>query len=207
MRPRIALNIKSVHYEFVQETIRSNPVYKKITVLLHNGKHIFGSLIIVEYIDEFWSSSSRILPSDPYDRAFARFWGSYVDDELFPNLKKTKSGEGEARAENLKQLIDGFVLLEKALVKSSKGKAFFGGEEIGYLDIALGSYLGWIRAIEKLTGIQVLDEAKTPNLCKWAHAFSSHPAVKDVMPETHKLVELDNQVAAAKMSAAANKPT
>ncbi|XP_065860913.1 glutathione S-transferase U17-like [Euphorbia lathyris] len=214
MRPRIALNIKSVHYEFLQETfgsktpllLQSNPVHKKIPVLLHNGKPICESLIIVEYIDEFWSSSSPILPSDPYDRAIARFWGSYVDEKLFPNLKNIRSAEGEARAETIKQVIDGFVLLEEALVKSSKGKAFFGGDEIGYLDIALGSYLGWFRATEKMAEIQLLDESKTPNLCKWAHAFSSHPAVKDVMPETDKLVEFGKQIA-AKMLAAAKQAT
>jgi glutathione S-transferase len=90
MRARIALNIKAVEYEFLQETlepksqllIQSNPVYKKIPVLIHADKPICESLVIVQYIDDFWTSGPSILPSDPYDRAIHRFWAAYLDDKV-----------------------------------------------------------------------------------------------------------------------------
>lgn len=90
MRPRIALNLKKIEYEFVEETMRpkselllkSNPVHKKIPVLIHDDKPVCESLIIVEYINDTWSSSPSILPSDSYDRATARFWAAYVDDKV-----------------------------------------------------------------------------------------------------------------------------
>lgn len=92
LRARIALNIKSIDYEFLQEQfgsksellLKSNPIHKKIPVLIHGDKPICESLIIVQYIDEFWSSGPSILPSDPYDRAIARFWAAYVDDKVLP---------------------------------------------------------------------------------------------------------------------------
>lgn len=92
LRARVALNIKSVDYEFLEETfapksqllLESNPVHKKIPVLIHNGKPICESLIIVEYIDEVWSSGPTLIPSDPYDRAIARFWAAYVDEKVCP---------------------------------------------------------------------------------------------------------------------------
>lgn len=91
MKPRIALNIKSVPYEFLQEPfgsksellIKSNPIHKKIPVLLHGDKPVCESNIIVEYIEETWSSSGpSILPSHPYDRAIARFWAAYIDEKV-----------------------------------------------------------------------------------------------------------------------------
>jgi glutathione S-transferase len=90
MRAQIALNIKAVEYEFVLETLypkselllQSNPVYKKIPVLFHADNPICESLIIVQYIDEVWTSAPSILPSDPYDRAIQRFWAAYVDDKV-----------------------------------------------------------------------------------------------------------------------------
>jgi glutathione S-transferase len=90
MRPRIALNIKAVEYDFLEETfgsksqllLQSNPVHKKVPVLIHADKPICESLIIVQYIDEVWTSAPSILPSDPYDRAIQRFWAAYVDDKV-----------------------------------------------------------------------------------------------------------------------------
>ncbi|KAG2267808.1 hypothetical protein Bca52824_062363 [Brassica carinata] len=91
MRPRIALNLKSVPYEFLQETfgsksellLKSNPVHKKIPVLLHADKPVCESNIIVEYVDETWSASGpSMLPSNPYDRAIARFWATYIDEKV-----------------------------------------------------------------------------------------------------------------------------
>ncbi|CAN1321213.1 Glutathione S-transferase U17 [Linum perenne] len=89
MRPRIAFNVKSVDYEFIEEPfgsksellVKSNPVHKKIPVLIHKDRPICESNIIVEYIDEVWSSGPQILPSDPYDRAIARFWAAYIDEK------------------------------------------------------------------------------------------------------------------------------
>ncbi|KAK9192002.1 hypothetical protein WN943_020618 [Citrus x changshan-huyou] len=109
----------------------------------------------------------------------------------FSALRDIGSANGaEAKKAAIEQLIEVLVLLEDAFVKCSKGKAFFGGNQIGFLDIAFGSYLGWLRVTEKMNEVKLLDEVKTPGLFKWAERFCADAAVKDVMPETDKLAEL-----------------
>lgn len=90
MRATIALNIKSVDYDFLPEKfgsksellLKSNPVHKKMPVLIHGDRPICESLIIVQYVDEVWTSGPSILPSDPYDRAIERFWAAYIDEKV-----------------------------------------------------------------------------------------------------------------------------
>ncbi|KAL5722513.1 glutathione transferase [Ranunculus cassubicifolius] len=215
MRPRIALNLKNVKYEFLQEQfgsksellLKSNPVYKKIPVMIHNDKPICESLVIVQYIDEtFTSSGPLIMPSDPYERAIARFWAAYVDDKWFGLLKAvtTANGEEEKKAA-IEAVAEGVGLLEGAFQEMSKGKGFFGGDTVGYLDIAFGSCLGWLRVSEKVNGCKYLDENKTPGLCGWAEKFCSDAAVKDVMPETDKLAEFAKMLFAKMRGGAAPK--
>ena len=110
--------------------------------------------------------------------------------QWFPALKGLRSAQGdEERKALMGQVIEGIAQLEEAFGKCSKGKAFFGGDQIGLIDIAFGCYLGWLKVTEKLSGVKLLDEAKTPGLVKWAERFCADGAVKGVMPETEKLVE------------------
>ncbi|KAF5176834.1 Glutathione s-transferase [Thalictrum thalictroides] len=213
MRPCIALNIKSVDYEFFQEEVgykselllKSNPVYKKIPVLIHNDKPISESMIIVEYVDEVFTGPS-ILPTDAYDRALARFWTVYVDDKWFGSLRGVAAGKtDEEKAIALEGVTSGLALLEEAFEKLSKGKGFFGGDSIGYLDIALGSCLAWLRVTEKFSGTSIIDETKLPNLYAWSERFCSDPAVKELMPDTEKLFEFAKMLFAKKSAAAAPK--
>ncbi|CAN6550614.1 unnamed protein product [Malus baccata var. baccata] len=214
MRAWIALNIKSVEYELLEETfeaksqllLQSNPVHKKIPVLIHGDKSVCESLIIVEYIDEVWTSGPSILPSDPLDRATARFWAAYVDEKWLPSMRGVAAAEGdEAKKAAVEQVAEGLAQMEEAFQKTSKGKDFFSGDKIGYLDIAFGCFLGWLRVTEKMNGVKLLDEAKIPGLAKWAEKFSADPAVKDVMPETDKLAEVTKILKARLRAAGASK--
>ncbi|KAL4352883.1 hypothetical protein GQ457_06G005450 [Hibiscus cannabinus] len=212
MRVRIALHLKSVGYEYVEENLleakselllKSNPVHKKVPVLFLGDKPVCESLIIVHYIDEVWTSVPSILPSDPYDRAESRFWAAYVDDKFFPALRRVLVSTEEDRKAAMAELLEGVVLLEEAFRKLSKGKAFFGGDNLGYVDLAVGSLLAWIKVIEKFTETEALSEAKTPSLAAWADCFSSHAAVKDVFPNVDKLADFGLKLRAKFSKAAA----
>lgn len=199
IRAKIALHLKGIKYEFLQEVfgaksellLKSNPVYKKIPVLIHNGKPVCESMIIVQYIEDVWATKgASLLPSDPYDRATARFWAVYIDDKMFPSIKGIGMAQTEeAKVEATSQLNEGLQLLEEAYVKSSKGKKFFNGENIGYLDIAFGCYIALIKATEKMSEIKLLDEEKIPHLVSWVERFCAGEAVKEALPETERVVE------------------
>nr|XP_009413464.2 PREDICTED: glutathione S-transferase U17-like [Musa acuminata subsp. malaccensis] len=158
LRPRVALNLKGVEYEFLEVKfgeksellLRSNPVYKKIPVLLHHDKPVCESMIIVEYVDGAWANSGQaILPADPYERALHRFWAVYIDDKWFPSMVGIGKAETEeAKAESAEQARAGLKLLEEAYHKVQT---------------------------------KFIDEEKMPLLVGWMDRFYAHKATKVVM--------------------------
>ena len=91
LRVRVALHLKGLDYEYVEvdladkgeQLLASNPVHKKVPVLLHAGKPVCESMLIVEYLDDaFPDAGTAFLPADPHGRAIARFWAAYVDAEV-----------------------------------------------------------------------------------------------------------------------------
>ena len=95
-RVKLALSFKGLTYKYVEENLQnksnlllsSNPVHKKVPVLIHDGKCICESMIIVQYLDEaFAGTGPSLLPTDPYERAVARFWAAYIDDKVKPPCK------------------------------------------------------------------------------------------------------------------------
>lgn len=102
--------------------------------------------------------------------------------------------DDEERKGVIKQLEEGLGLIEDAYnnISNNSTNPFFGGNHIGFLDIAFGCFLGWIKVTNTLFGLKLLDHSKTPGLAQWAQRFCEDDAVKPFMPETHKLLEFAN---------------
>ena len=98
-RVELAMKIKGIPFEYVEEELSNksplilkyNPVHKKVPILVHNGKPVCESLLILEYIDETWPSGPQLLPKDPYQRAKVRFWAAYIQQVFIFHSNKFSS--------------------------------------------------------------------------------------------------------------------
>ncbi|KAK2360899.1 putative glutathione S-transferase [Trifolium repens] len=191
-RVDIALNLKGIEYKFVEEKlgnfsetlIKYNPVHKKVPVLVHNGKPISESRVILEYIDDTWNQNP-ILPSDPYKRALARFWSNFIDDKFLGALRKLASSlrAKESIQESIEELEVVFQFLENEL-----NEKFFGGEEIGLVDIT-GVYIAfWFPVMQEVSGLKVFTNEKFPKLYKWSQDLTNYQVVKEKLPNRETLL-------------------
>ncbi|XVE52910.1 hypothetical protein DITRI_Ditri02bG0162200 [Diplodiscus trichospermus] len=189
MRVRIALAEKGIKYEYKEEDLRNksalllqmNPVHKKIPVLIHNGKPVCESLIQVQYVDEAWHHKSPLLPSDPYKRAIARFWADFVDKKIYELGTKTWKTKGEEQETAKKEFIESLKLLEGEL----GDKPYFGGENLGYVDVVLVPFYSWFYAYEKCGNFSI--EAECPKLIAWAKRCLQKESVSKSLPDQEKV--------------------
>ncbi|XP_020203019.1 probable glutathione S-transferase [Cajanus cajan] len=185
-RIEIALKLKGVEYKYVEEDLSNksdlllkyNPVHKKVPVFVHNGKPIAESLVIVEYIDNIWKHNP-ILPSDPYQRALARFWSKFIDDKVVVAAwTAVFTVDEKEREKNSEESLEALQFLENEI----KDKKFFGGEDIGLVDIAAVCIAFWIPIIQEIGGLELFTSDKFPKLYKWSQELTNHPVVKQSLP-------------------------
>ncbi|OIW00521.1 hypothetical protein TanjilG_24251 [Lupinus angustifolius] len=186
-----ALKLKGVDYEYVEEDIFNksnlllelNPVTKKVPVLVHDHKPIAESLIILEYIDETWNQYP-LLPHHPYEKALARFWANFAEQKILYGAWNTMCASGDDQENALNAVREAMEKIEEEI----KGKKFFGGDNIGYLDIALGWISYWLPIWEEVGSMQIIDPLKYSAITAWITNFLTHPVIKDNLPPRDKLL-------------------
>jgi len=137
-----------------------------------------------------------------------RFWAAFIDDKFFASWLKAGMGKtAEEKAEGLKETFAAVETLEGAFGEISKGKPFFGGDSVGYLDIALGALVAWMHTAEARHGIRLFDASRSPLLEKWVERFGKLDEVVAVLPDIDRLVEHAKVREAEVAAAAVNNST
>jgi len=96
-----------------------------------------------------------------------------------PGVWKTFLSKEEEREENKEEACE----LLRSLESELKDKKYFGGDDIGYLDIAANVVAFWIQRVESVVGIDLLNQDSFPILCKWIERlYHEIPLMKECLP-------------------------
>ncbi|KAL6313428.1 hypothetical protein AAG906_003700 [Vitis piasezkii] len=201
MRVRLALAEKGLNPLLLE----MNPVHKKIPVLIHNGKPICDSgQVLSDYIDKkiliMVRKLSKMLVSShvPSDVEFCGLWGSKLElllillavcstrlysaflIWLYELGRKIWSTKGEEQETAKKEFIECLKLLEGELGE----KPYFGGEKIGFVDVALVTLSCWFYAYETFGNFSI--EAECPKLIAWTKRCMEKESVLSSLEDPHK---------------------
>ncbi|RLM62276.1 glutathione transferase GST 23-like [Panicum miliaceum] len=92
--------------------------------------------------------------------------------------------EGEVQKGFAKEAKENLALLEVQL----RGKRFFGGDTVGYIDIVFCWLAPCLSVIEEVTGMTVVDESEYPALRQWEKEYNSYEALKPCLADRDQLV-------------------
>ncbi|KAM3732239.1 hypothetical protein ACB098_11G045100 [Castanea mollissima] len=167
--------------------LEMNLIHRKIPVIIHNGKPVCESLVIVQYIDEVWNDKSPLLPSDPFQRGQARFWADFVDTKVYQVSMKVWTTKGEELEATKKEFLETYKILEGEL----GDKPYFGGERFGYVDLTLIPFYTWFYSVETIGGFKI--EAQCSKIVAWAKRCMQKVTIVKTLPDQKKVYVLLGQ--------------
>lgn len=134
-RVRVALALKKLPYQEIEVDILSGRQFDTdyaevnaehvVPTLVHDGRRIFQSLAILEYLDEI-HPQPRLLPDNPADRAYARSFAlvSVADSHplVVPRIRKQLATQFSADAAAIELwckhwTMDGLAIYERLLTR------------------------------------------------------------------------------------------
>ncbi|MDI1260827.1 glutathione S-transferase family protein [Aquabacterium sp.] len=142
----------------------------KTPVLLVNGRPIFESAVICEYLDE--TASRRLHPQDALERARHRGWiefGSAVLNAIGGFYNARDKEALLAKVANIRSM---FEQLEAELAQGP----YFGGERFTMVDAAFGPVFRYFDVFEQFEDFGFF--ARTPRVRAWRAALAARASVQ-----------------------------
>ncbi|KAL0008930.1 hypothetical protein SO802_010432 [Lithocarpus litseifolius] len=154
----IAAKVEKATYCKAKEMLQRNrQVLEKIVEEL-----LQFEILTRKYIDEVWNDKSPLLPSDPYQRAQARFWADFVDTKVYRVSRKVWTTKGEELEAAKKEFLETYKILEGEL----SDKPYFRGGRFGHVDLTLIPFYACYYSIETLRCFKI--EAQCSKIVAWA---------------------------------------
>ena len=197
-RARIVLEQKSIAHELEFIDLAAKPGWflaisplGKVPVLLVDGKPLFESAVIVEYLDEVTPGSLH--PRDPFRKAEHRAWIEFGSSTLatIAALYNAPDRASFDRARGTSK--ERFLTLEKTLGEGP----YFDREAFSLVDAAFGPVFRYFDVIDEHADLGLFDD--TPKVSAWRKALRRHPsvqraAVSDYAERLHRFLLERNSV-------------
>jgi glutathione S-transferase len=195
---RLVLEEKRVAYEpIVPQEKNTDPAFARLNpfrmtpvLQLPDGRTVYESTVINEYLEEAYPTSP-MLPRDPWERARVRMIEDTTDQYLYPAIRAVTLSRFEyappflirkkPEAVNRQQLDEALPKVHEHLARLEgelTGRTWFGGEIFSLADAGLAAPL---TAALPLLGI--LPDPKYPAIAAWSGRIAERPSYRASAPK------------------------
>nr|XP_020163467.1 probable glutathione S-transferase GSTU6 [Aegilops tauschii subsp. strangulata] len=153
-------------------------------------RHHLLALTILGYIDKVYHGIAPfVFPTNPNQRAMPRFWAAYIANKIVaPRWKMFGRKTDKKKDEGREEIFASEETQQRALTECCRGKPFFGGDNVRYVDVILGGMVSTMQPTGELYGRVFHDATKTPLLLVWMmDHFSELDPAKMVLPDIGRL--------------------
>jgi glutathione S-transferase len=113
-----------------------------VPTLQYQNKPLYESIVVCEFLeDAFPDHGPRLLPSDPYDRAYMRIWTDFVTSRVIPSFHRFLQYQPRDSISSIEQVRNDF--LDKVLQFADamhKDGPFFIGKEPTLVDFTMAPW-------------------------------------------------------------------
>lgn len=179
-RARIVLAEKDIPHELTFIDLAAKPDWfleisplGKVPVLLVNGRPLFESAVIAEFLDEITPGSLH--PDDPFEKAQNRSWIEFASATLNGIATFYRASDAAALDAAVATLKDRLRTLERQLAEGP----WFNGQRFSLVDAAYGPLFRYFDVIEQFADFGFFDDR--PRVHAWRKALRSRPSVRDAV--------------------------
>ncbi len=153
---------------------------EKVPVLLVDGKPLFESLAICEYLDEI--TPGTLHPEDAFNRALNRAWIEFGNDVLSLTFRFYTTNDQDVYKQLEVLLLERFETFEEFF----SGEPFFNGTKFCIIDMVYAPLIRFHHAITKYSDKNFLADA--PKLTAWGTRLLDYPAVVQSVPDDYDAI-------------------
>jgi glutathione S-transferase len=163
--------------------------YGKVPVVVDDGKTIYESAIINEYLDEKFKNIP-LMPEEPFEKAKARIWMDYCTNKYLVLSRKllTDNGNDELQTQNKEKLKQALIYIEKECFEKNTNGDFWLGETISLVDLHYAPFFERFGAFKELFGVEWPKECV--KLLNWWNAIQERESYKMTVLPTDAHVDL-----------------
>ncbi|GAB1608439.1 glutathione S-transferase U19-like [Argonauta hians] len=174
-------------YNKTEEFLKLNP-RGLVPVLIHGDKIIYESAICMEYLDDAWPQSPKVMMEKPFDKAQVRIWGDFAGKKIVSMFSTVLKASPETFEETQKSFVDNIGEFVKAMSPSGD---FFMGDTFSYVDMVLLPWIIRLPVLKHYKNFELpTDTDWYPRYQKWVQACLKKDSVKPTLPDVEKLIPL-----------------